>query len=347
MKKYIILAMAICLAAACGRTVTPTKHDADKLSFDAWVTVQMQKHPKPEYLWQQTRLGSWILEDTPGTGDLIDTSQDSLYVRLNYTSRSTNGTINSTTYARIAQQLGTYNETYYYGPDIIYVPGSFAGLEDILEGMRDGGRRKAAVPGWLHTYSRYDSPEKYLNDSTSRSAVIYDIEVVEHFRNTDKWELDSIARYLVRQFPSRFGKDAGKARADSAGTHGFYYIQTEAPTGDKALTDTTVYINYTGRRLDGSVFDTTVRDTAIFYGLYSKSKTYGPVSVKYGTKWSDIKLDSNSVIEGFARTLSCMKENEKGTGIFYSPIGYAYKGSGSAIPAYSPLRFDIELVQKQ
>lgn len=346
MKKYIILATILCIAASCGRTVTTSKHEADKMSFDAWVKVQMEKHPKPEYLWQQTRLGSWLLEETVGTGDLVDTGEDSLYVRLNYTSRSTDGTITATTYARIAQQLGTYNETYFYGPEIVYVPGTFAGLEDILEGMRDGGRRKAVVPGWLHTYSRYDSPEKYLNDSTSRSTVIYDIEVVEHFRNTKEWELDSIARYLVRNFPGRFGSSTVKARADSAGAHGFYYVQTAAPSDEETIKDTTVYINYTGRLLNGQVFDTTIRDTAIFYGIYSKSKTYAPVSAQMGDEWSDVKVESNSVIQGFARTLCTMRPSEKGTGIFYSPLGYTYNGSGAAIPAYSPLRFDIELVPK-
>ena len=243
MKKYIILALAICSLASCGRTVATSQHEADKRSFDAWVHVQKEKHPYPEYLWQQTRLGSWLLEDTAGNGDLIDISVDSLYVRFNYTTRSTNGTITGTTYAKTAQQLGTYNETYYYGPRIVYVAGTYAGLEELFDGMRDGGHRKAVVPGWLQTYSRYDDPAKYLNDSTSRSAVIYVIEVVEHFRNTNEWELDSLSRYLVHKFPKRFGTDPAKARADSAGAHGFYYIQENAPRVNKELADTTVYIN--------------------------------------------------------------------------------------------------------
>lgn len=346
MKKYIIFALSVIALASCGRVVATKQHEADKRSFDAWVKVQQEKHPSPEYLWQQTSLGSWLLEETAGTGDPVDSSVDSLYVRVNYTTRSLDGTITSYTSARIAQQLGTYNESYYYGPKILYLAGTYAGVEEIVNGMRDGGRRKAVVPGWLQTYSRYDSPDKYLNDSTSRSPVIYDIELVEHFRNTDEWELDSISRYLVRNFPERYGTDAGKARADSSGAHGFYYIRTEAPSSQDALIDTTVYVNYIGRLLDGKVFDTNIRDTAIFHGVYSSSREYGPTTVSYGTEWSDIKLDSGSVIEGFARILFGMGPFEKGTGIFYSPLGYSYNGSGSSIPGYAPLRFDIEIVPK-
>ena len=41
-----------------------------------------------------------------------------------------------------------------------------------------------------------------------------------------------------------------------------------------------------------------------------------------------------------------MKDMEKGVGVFISSIGYGYSGSGSSIPAYAPLIFEIELVAK-
>ena len=345
MKKYIIIAIALFgIIIGCGRTVTTSQHEADQRSFNAWVHVQKELHP--EYLWQQTPLGSWLLEEETGKGELVTGTEDTLYIRVNYTSRSTNGTISNTNSAKIAQQLGTYKESNYYGPSVMYMGGIYAGIEEIITGMRDGGRRKVAVPGWLLTYTRYDSPEKYLNDSTSNAPVIYDIELVDHFRNVKQWELDSVARYLTRTFPYKFGKDPVKARADSAGAHGFYYAQIRKPSKSVQLKDTTVSINYVGRLLNGRVFDTTIRDTAIYYGLYNSSRTYEPASVKIGTKWSDTKLNSSSVIEGFARTVYRMAPGEKGSGIFWSYLGYGTSGSGSSIPSYAPLRFDIELVSK-
>ena len=346
MKKTVIIFTTLLCLAACGRTVTTSKHEADKRSFDAWVTVYKEQHP--EYLWKQTTLGSWILEDIPGTGELITGTEDTVYVLANHTIRNTSDKITSTSVAKVAQQLGTYDEVRYYGPTVWYHNGSYAGLEEMINGMRDGGRRKVAIPGWLLTYKRYGSPEKYLNDSTTNSPVIYDIELVEHFRNTNEWELDSIGRYLARNYSKYFGKTPAAARADSSGAHGFYYASLQAPTSKEALKDTVVYINYTGRLLNGKVFDTTIRDIAIDNGLYKSSSTYKPVAIRYGTSLSDIKMgdgEGTAVKEGFARIMNCMKAGEKGIGFFYSPLGYSTSGSGNKIPPYSPLCFEVELVK--
>ena len=60
--------------------------------------------------------------------------------------------------------------------------------------------------------------------------------------------------------------------------------------------------------------------------------------------------DGSSVISGFALTLWNMKnlgvegKNDKGIGVFYSPLGYSYSGSGASIPPYAPLVFEIEIV---
>ena len=347
MKKTIIyIIAAACCFFGCAKTVTPTNHEAAQRYLDAWVHVQKQKHP--EYLWKQTPLGSWILEESEGSGKTLTEFEDSLYLRVNYTYYSLEGDISTTTSEKLTQQLGTYVENDYYGPQVWYANSIYAGLEELVKGMKPGGRRKAVIPGWLQTSTRCETVDEYmaLADDKTGTTQIFDIELVEYFINVDEWEIDSISRYIVRNFPSRYGKDPQKARADSSGAHGFYYVRREAPSEEVELKDTTVYINYTGRLLNGTVFDTSIRDTAMFYGIYSSSKSYGPVTISYGSEWSDSKMgaDSNSIISGFARTLWAMHPNEKGTGIFFSALGYSYSGSGNTIPPYSPLRFDIELV---
>lgn len=347
MKKYIIItAILACLAAGCAKSPSSLSTDATKRYLDAWVYVQKQKHP--EYLWKQTPLGAWILEEDPGAGNTLGEFGDSLYLRVNYSYSNLDGTISSTTLEKVSQQLGTYNETYYYGPQVWYAKGIYSGLEDALKGMKPGGRRKVMIPSWLLNYTRFDTEAEYLaaDQSKNGDTGIYDLELVEFFDYVNEWEIDSISRYIVRNFSEEFGTSVSKARADSSGAHGFYYVQTQAPSDTVTLRDTTVYINYIGRLLDGKVFDTSIRDTAIFYGIYNEGRNYEPVSVQMGDEWSKTTMgsDSNSIIKGFARTLFKMKSFEKGTGIFYSPLGYGYKGSGNSIPGYSPLRFDVELV---
>ena len=54
----------------------------------------------------------------------------------------------------------------------------------------------------------------------------------------------------------------------------------------------------------------------------------------------------SDMITGFAMTLWQMRAMEKGVGVFYSPLGYSYNGSGSTIPAYLRLVFEIEIVEE-
>ena len=116
--------------------------------------------------------------------------------------------------------------------------------------------------------------------------------------------------------------------------------------------DTTIYINYTGKLLNGLVFDTNIEKVAWDNGLYSSSKSYEPAKIKWGESYSELTMgdDDSSVITGFAMTLWDMRnlneegKYDKGVGVFYSPLGYGYSGSGSSIPPYAPLVFEIEIV---
>lgn len=344
MKKIIIIALALLCLCSCGKNKTSGNNEAAKRYYDAWVHVHKQDG------WKQTALGSWIIEQTEGQGEVLGEFTDSLYLRVGCTISGQDGTISSTTYEKVAKQLGTYDETVYYGPVTTYAKGLYAGVEEVLSGMKKGGRCKVVIPSWLITYNRFDTADEYLAQSSDDigTTSIYDIELVDILDGIMQSSADSLGRYMVANFPSSFGTDPVKATADSSGTFGFYYVSTKAPSETTELKDTTIYINYTGRLLNGRVFDTTIRDTAIRYGL-KRDASYKPVSITYGDSWSDITMggDATKVIAGFARTLSKMHPYEHGTGVFISTLGYSYSGSGKSIPAYAPLRFDIEVVDNK
>lgn len=334
MRKHIIwiAAVAACLCG-CAKSPSAGKNDAAKRYFDAWIASNKESS------WKQTELGVWIIEDTPGTGEAMGEYNDSLYLRINYTYTDLKGNVQGTTHASMSQQLGNYDENSYYGPQVFFSGALYAGMRDMMKDMRVGGKRKAVIPGWLVTYDYHDTAEEYLSSETG-DAGIYELEVVDRIENIFKWETDSIETYISRNFPS-----AGTPKTLSD-TTGFYYICSTPGKGKEAVKDTTVYINYIGRLLNGTVFDTNIRDTAMRHGIFSSSRDYSPVSIQAKAEYSNTTMGSgeSSIIKGFSRTISKMRPYEKGSGIFFSPLGYSYSGSGNSIPAFSPLRFDIELV---
>ncbi|MCR4859799.1 MAG: FKBP-type peptidyl-prolyl cis-trans isomerase [Bacteroidales bacterium] len=337
MKKTILyLAVAAAALCSCAKTPSAGLNDADKRYFDAWLKVN---HPDAT----PTSLGAYVISETPGTGAEAGSADVNPHVRVDYVIRSLSGTVQETSRKALSQQLGTYSEGNYCGPEIWARAnnGLPAGLEEAVSSMRVGGSKTVIVPGWLQTLDRYDSAAEYL-EKASGTAAIYEIDLLELIPDIDKWETDSIGRYLSRHFPSKSPDDSLK--------YGFYYIRTGAPESETAFpNDTTIYINYIGRRLDGTVFDTNVKDTAKFYGIYSASRTYTPSSISWYSEeetYEDITMGSSNIIDGFAYALSQMHPYEKGTAVFYSDLGYGASGSGSTIPGYSPLRFDIEIVDQ-
>ena len=137
-------------------------------------------------------------------------------------------------------------------------------------------------------------------------------------------------------------------------SYGFYYQQLKEPADTHSFkADTSIYINYTGRLLNGQVFDTTIADTAKVHNIYSSSNTYSPVKITWGESYTDLTMtasgssSSSSIISGFQKTLWEMRHPyEKGVGMFFSSYGYGSSGSGNTIPSFSPLVFEIEIVDK-
>lgn len=337
---YSVSLLALICAAGCAKETSNSSGVSDKEYFDAWMLVH---YPDLD----PTPLGSYVIEETEGDGELVGDYEQSPYVFVNYVISTLDGEIQSTTSEAVAKQVGTYAEGNYYGPRAWSRIGNslYAGVDEAISSMRVGGTKKIIIPGWLFTESRYDTPEEYV-ENVSGTNYIYDIEVTGVEDNIIKWQIDSIGRYLSHNFP-------GVSVTDSL-RYGFYYIRTKEPTDTSAFpNDTTIFINYVAKRLDGQAFDTTVRDTARFYGIESGSVSYEPRQINWfgdGEDYRAITMGSSSpstLIEGFSYALWKMRPNEAGTCIFFSNLGYSSSGSGEMIPGYSPLRFDIEIVDKE
>jgi FKBP-type peptidyl-prolyl cis-trans isomerase len=342
MKKNIISVILYTAAlfgfAGCAKEVNTGFNDANKRFFDAWIKVN---YPDLD----PSGLGIYVIDKQEGSGKTV--KKDG-FAFVDYTITDLEGNISSYTRKETAKQLGQYDTAYYYGSKVWTTTETTiqAGVADAILGMKVGGSKKVVIPGWLLTYKVYESIEDYLNppkdntSSTSYDNAIYEFTVTDFAENINDWQIEQMGKYFSSN------PQLGLSVKDSLQL-GFYYKQLVAPKDTTSFKpDTTVYINYTGRLLNGLVFDTTDERTAKDNGIYSSMKKYEPVPVKWAKEYQDIQLSGSEVIKGFALTMWQMRAFEKGVGIFYSDLGYTHSGSGKSIPGYAPLIFEVEIVKK-
>lgn len=101
---------------------------------------------------------------------------------------------------------------------------------------------------------------------------------------------------------------------------GLQYKVVSAGKGKAPKASDNVTVHYTGRLIDGTVFDSSRdRDPATF------------------------KVDG--VIDGWTEALQLMHEGDKWTIFIPSSLGYGEQGAGSQIPPFATLIFDVELIK--
>lgn len=106
---------------------------------------------------------------------------------------------------------------------------------------------------------------------------------------------------------------------------GLYYVIHSEGTGEAIKKNQNVTVNYTGKLLDGTAFDSNIDP---------KFNHVEPFTVNVGV---------SSVIKGWTEGLLLMKKGTKATLYIPSHLAYGANGAGS-IPANAALIFDIEVV---
>jgi len=102
---------------------------------------------------------------------------------------------------------------------------------------------------------------------------------------------------------------------------GLYYVETLAGTGEQPNAGDMVKVHYTGKFLNGKVFDSSVDRGE-------------PLEFQVGI---------GQVIKGWDEGIMLMKTGGKATLVIPSHLGYGIKDY-SSIPGYSTLVFDVELL---
>ncbi|MFK7900410.1 MAG: FKBP-type peptidyl-prolyl cis-trans isomerase [Cyclobacteriaceae bacterium] len=103
---------------------------------------------------------------------------------------------------------------------------------------------------------------------------------------------------------------------------GLKYVKSVSTDGAKAQKKNMVSVHYTGKLLDGSVFDS---------------------SVQRGTPL-DFTLGVGQVIAGWDEGIALLNKGEKATLYIPSDLAYGARGAGGVIPPHADLIFEVELV---
>jgi FKBP-type peptidyl-prolyl cis-trans isomerase len=114
---------------------------------------------------------------------------------------------------------------------------------------------------------------------------------------------------------------------------GVYVIVEKQGTGAVAANGKNVSVNYTGRLLDGKVFDTSLESVAKENGLPARP-SYEPLPFTVG---------AGQMIPGFDKGVEGMKVGTKARLILPSKMAYGSRNT-ETIPGFSTLIFDIEVM---
>jgi FKBP-type peptidyl-prolyl cis-trans isomerase FkpA len=117
-------------------------------------------------------------------------------------------------------------------------------------------------------------------------------------------------------------------------TSGLYFVETLKGKGKRAEAGKTVKVHYTGRLLDGTVFDTSVEADAKAANVYNPQRPYEPI---------EFVLGQGMVIKGWDEGIAYMNVGSKATLIIPSNLAYGEQGAGHIIPPNSTLVFEVEL----
>ncbi len=115
---------------------------------------------------------------------------------------------------------------------------------------------------------------------------------------------------------------------------GLQYVIAEEGKGNKVVVGDTAVVNYTGRLVNGSIFDTNNAETAKKENKFNPMRPYEPLRFRVG---------HDPVIQGWTEGFQLLSKGSKATLLVPSSLGYGERGGGT-IPPYAPLVFEIEVV---
>lgn len=134
-------------------------------------------------------------------------------------------------------------------------------------------------------------------------------------------DLQKKAESATREVGEKFLAENKKKEGVKVTASGLQYIVDKEGEGASPTATDEVTVHYTGKLLDGTVFDSSV------------------------SRGEPATFPLNRVIPGWTEGVQLMKEGAKYTFFIPSDLAYGAQGIPNAIPPHSTLIFDVELIK--
>jgi len=266
--------------------------------------------------FQKTENGLFYTLEQEGSGDFPQSGQ---YVKIHYTGKFFDGKVFDSSHQR--------NESFIFqlGEGRV-IPGWDQGIPLFRVGSKG---------------SLYIPPELGYGEQGAggvippNSSLIFDIEVLdivseaeyqqymqakreEYLKLLQEQQLEQLQQEArqIHQFCLQQGWDAQMTN------HGLFYVIEREGSGPQPKAGQTIQVHYTGKLLDGQVFDSS----------YQRGQPFS------------FELGAGKVIQGWEEGLALFREGGKGQLVIPSLLGYGSQQVGP-IPPNSILWFEVELVK--
>lgn len=266
-----------------------------------------------------TASGIYVIMQNPGEGRNIQKTE---YVEINLTVSSIEG----------KKIFSTFDSgrpiTFEYGQ-----PFDTKGFDEAIGMMKKGSKATVVVPASMGFGETGKKDRSGVDIIEPYSPVVYDIEILS-LKTKSEYEKAAKEKELAAKKAAdeamvkeptliqQYLKENNITVKPTAS--GLYYIEKVKGKGEKAIISNKLTVHYTGKFLDGKVFDSSLD--------------------KKPAKPFDFILGQGQVIPGWDEGFALMSAGGKATFIIPSKLGYGDQGYGNDIPAFTPLVFDVELI---
>jgi FKBP-type peptidyl-prolyl cis-trans isomerase FkpA len=117
---------------------------------------------------------------------------------------------------------------------------------------------------------------------------------------------------------------------------GLYYIETLAGKGSPITKGRSVTVHYVAKLADGKIIETSLREEAMKSGIFDSLFEYTPFTFVMG---------DSSTVTGWEEGISYMRKGGKAILVVPSALAYGEEGLEDIIPPYSPVIYEIEVLE--